>query len=357
MGGWNAYAALMGRARYRRSGRSGASLPVAAPGEEPAEVHPLARLSQLVGNRAVAQMLARAPSGAPPIKDRTRIDELAKKTVSAVERCRAYAEIAGTQSVQMDPTTVHVSAFYQDGVNLDALKQARNVPARTGWLDGANNFSGGAPPETVKGVAMVVNSNSARFEDEDYMVAAIRHEMVHVRLLRLTLKHLTDWKQAPGGLSFAQYVDRHVGGTDGALIKDRSFGGHMDETVAYVEGFLTAYSYSPIEEPQAGDRAWIGHLKGFTEEFETARLNSGPLPKNRTGVPESAIATRQSASAVVPEAEKVVKEYCDSAGEPRRKNLAAWMQRLYKSEGMHDAALKMIYKVATNGKTIPEPKR
>ena len=41
----------------------------------------------------------------------------------------------------------------------------------------------------------------------------------------------------------------------------------------------------------------------------------------------------------------------------RRKNLAAWMQRLYKSEGMHDAALKMIYRVATGGKTMPEPKR
>jgi hypothetical protein len=130
---------------------------------------------------------------------------------------------------------VHVSAFYQDGVNLNALKQARDVPATTGWLDGANGFSGGAPPETVKGVAMVVNSNSARFEDEDYMVAAIRHEMVHVRLMRLTLKHLTDWKQAPRGLSFAQYVDQRVGGADAALIKDRYFGGHMDETVAYAE--------------------------------------------------------------------------------------------------------------------------
>jgi len=149
-------------------------------------------------------MLARNAAGAPPIKDRTRIDELAKKNVSAVDRCRAYAEIAGTQAVQMDPTMVHVSAFYKDGVNLNALKQARDVAATTGWLDAVNNFSGGAPPETVKGVAMVVNSNSSRFEDEDYMVAAIRHEMVHVRLMRLTLGHLTAWKQAPRGLSFAQ---------------------------------------------------------------------------------------------------------------------------------------------------------
>jgi hypothetical protein len=336
------------------SGRFGARLPVAAPGGDPARAHALARLSQLVGNRAVAQMLAPKPTGAPPIKDRARIDELAKMNVSAVDRCRAYAEIAGTQSVQMDPTTVHVSSFYQDGVNLNALKQARDVPATTGWLDGSNNFSGGAPPETVKGVAMVVNSNSARFEDEDYMVAAI---LVHVRLMRLTLKHLADWKQAPRGLSFTQYVDQHVGGADAALIKDRYFGGHMDETVAYVEGFLSAFFYSPVEEPQAGDRAWISHLKGFTKEFETARLNGGPLPKNRTGVSESAIATRQSASAVVSESEKLVKEYCDAAGESRRKNLAAWMQRLYRSEGMHDAALKMIYKVATKGKTMPEPKR
>jgi hypothetical protein len=228
---------------------------------------------------------------------------------------------------------------------------------RRSRLDGSNDFSGGAPPATVKGVAMVVNSNSAQFDDPDFMVAAIRHEMVHVRLMRLTLKHLADWKQAPRGLSFTQYVDQHVGGADAALIKDRYFGGHMDETVAYAEGFLTAFFYSPVEEPQAGDRALIRHLKGFTKEFETARLNSGALPKNRTGISESAIATRQSANTVVSESEKLVKEYCDAAGEPRRKNLAAWMQRLYKSEGMHDAALKMIYKVATKGKTMPERKR
>jgi hypothetical protein len=159
-------------------------------------------------------MLAPTPTGAPIIKDRTRIDELAKKKVSGAERCRVYAEIAGTQAVQMDPTTVHLKPFYQDGVNLDALKQARDVPATTGWIDGSDKFSGGAPPETIKGVAMVVNSNSDQFEDEDYMVAAIRHEMVHARLMRLTLKHLADWKQNPDGLSFTQYVDKKVTGTD-----------------------------------------------------------------------------------------------------------------------------------------------
>jgi hypothetical protein len=189
------------------------------------------------------------------------------------------------------------------------------------------------------------------------MVAAIRHEMVHARLMKLTLQHLTAWKQAPGRLSFAQYVDQRVKGTDGALIKDRYFGGHMDETVAYAEGFLTAFFYSPIEKPQAGDRAWIAHLKGFTKEFQTARLNSGPLPKKLTGVQESAIAMKQSATAVEADAEKLVKEFCDAGGAARRENLAAWMQWLYKSDGMYDAALKMIYRVATGGKAMPEPKR
>jgi hypothetical protein len=339
------------------SGRSGARLRGAAPGGAPAGADVFAQLSQVAGNRAVARMLARRPSDAPPIKDRSRIDQLAKLEVSAVDRCQIYAEIAGTQWVHIDPTTVHISPYYQDGLNLDALKQARDVPATTGWIDASDRFSGGAPPATVKGIAVVVNSNAARFEDEDYMVAAIRHEMVHVRLMRLTLKHLTDWRQAKSGLSFTQYVDTHVPGVDGALVKDRYFGGHMDETVAYLEGFLTGFSYSTVEEPQAGDRAWIAHLKGFTREFETARAHSGPLPKDRGRVPESTIAMRQSASAVVPESEKLVKDYCDAAGETRRKNLAAWVQRLYKTEGMHDAALKMIYKAATKGKTMPEPKR
>jgi hypothetical protein len=257
----------------------------------------------------------------------------------------------------MNPTAIHASAFYQEGVNLDGLVQADNVPATTYWLDELNRPSGGAPPEKVKGLAIVVNSRANRFWDADYMVAAIRHEMVHVRLMRLTLKHLTDWKKAQNGLSFSQYVDKHVAGADAALVKDRYFGGHMDEVVAYLEGFLTAYAYSAVETPDANhERAWIAHLKGFTEEYEKARANSGGLPKDRRRIPEKNLAIRESANTVMSEAERVLKDYCDAAGEARRKNLAAWAQRLFKAKGFHDAALKLIYKVATKGRTMPAPK-
>ena len=222
-------------------GRTAARLRDPAPPRAATDAEALVPLARAIGNRAVARLLARRPhDAAPPIKDRTRIDQLAKtKGQAAADRCRAYAEIAGTQWVQMDPTTVHTSPFYQDGVNLDALKQARDVPATTYWLDDANRPSGGAPPERIKGVAIVVNSNSDRFEDADYMVAAIRHEMVHARLMRLTLKHLTDWKRGQTGLSFTQYVDKRIAGTDAARVKDRYFGGHMDEVVAYLDGPLT----------------------------------------------------------------------------------------------------------------------
>ena len=345
----------MGRARSESS--TGARLRGAAPGAALAGTDAVTQLSRVAGNRAVAQILARKPTGAPPLKDRSRIDQLAKATVSGTERVRAYAEIADTKSVNIDPTTVHTKPFYQEGLNLDNLKQARNVPATTVWLDANNKHSGGAPPENVKGIGIVVNSGAARFEDEDYMVAAIRHEMVHVRLMRLTLKHLTDYKKAGGGLSFSQYVDKHVSGADAALVKDRYFGGHMDETVAYLEGFLTAFSYSAVEEPHGHDRAWVAHLKGFTEEFQTATLNAGKLPKDLRRVPEGNIAIKQAANAVVPESEKIVKDFCDAAGDARRKNLAAWMERLYKTEGFFDAALEMIYRVATKGKTLPKPKR
>jgi len=323
------------------------------------------RLQRAAGNQAVAAALAtRAPerlarnaTGAPPIKDRAPIDDLAKKKVTAVERVREYARIAGTQAVGMNPAVVNDKGPHKEGVNLGTLKQADEVGAQAGFIDANDTFSGGEPPATAKGVAIVVYSSSTRFEDEDFMVAAIRHEMVHARLMKLTLKHLAAWKQAGGRLSFAQYVDQHVKGTEGALIKDRYFGGHMDETLAYAEGFLTAFFYSPIEKPQAGDRGWIAHLKGFTEAFQTARLNSGPLPKKLPpGVQESTIAMKQSATAVEADAEKLVKEFCDGGGAARRENLAAWMQFLYKSEGMYDAALKMIYRVAT-GKAMPEPKR
>ena len=79
--------------------------------------------------------------------------------------------------------------------------------------------------------------------------------------------------------------------------------------------------------------------------------------RRRSGEQAATIAMKQSATAVEADAEELVKEFCDAGGAARRENLAAWMQWLYKSDGMYDAALKMIYKVATNGKTMPEPKR
>jgi hypothetical protein len=341
------------RARSIRRARSdaGIRLPPAARSQ-----HELERLSQLAGNRAVARLLQRKVTDAPPVKGRAPIDELAKRSVTPVERTRAYAEIAGTEAVRMDPKTVHTTAFYQDGINLDALKQARNIPAQTGFLDADRKFSGGRPPENPVGVAIVVNSAAASFEDEDYMVAAIRHEMVHARLLRLTLEHLAAWKRAKGAGSFSQYVEKQVGGTEAALLKDRYFGGHMDEAPAYAEGFLSAFFYSPIEEPQPGDRAWLRHLKGFAKEFAVARLNSGPLPKSRARIPEETIAAREGAGAGAEEAEKLVKQYCESGGRARCQNLAAWMQWLYTSGGMQDAAVSMIYKAAT-GRAMPTRKR
>ena len=291
----------------------------------------------------MARLLARNQAGAPPVKDRRPIDDLAKQTnVKPVDRVKAYARIAGTTAVNMDPAVVSDSGLVKDGLNLVSLKQASEVPAKTDFVDAAGRASGGAPPETVTGVAILVNVNASRFEDEDYMVAAIRHEMVHARLMRLTLKHLADWKQKPDGLSFTQYVDKKVTGTDKALVKDRFFGGHMDEVVAYAEGFLSAFFYAPIAAPGTGTPAWLAHFEGFTKEFQKARINSGGLPKNRKGIPEENLAMRESANAVIPESEKQVKEYCDKAGPAQRQNLAAWMVHLDKAGGLYQPALDMV---------------
>jgi hypothetical protein len=365
----------MPRATRRRSPRDVETERQDAPGEEPrqgvAEVLHLqrtagnqavvaalvARSSPLAGNRAVGQLLARTASGAPMVKDRKPIDDLAnKQDVKPVERVRAYATIAGTEAVKMDPAVVYDSGLVKDGLNLVSLKQDNGVPAKTEFVDAAGRTSGGAPPEAATGVAILVNVTATRFQDEDYMVAAIRHEMVHARLMRLTLKHLADWKQKPEGLPFPQYVEKKVAGTDGALVKDRFFGGHMDETVAYAEGFLSAFFYAPIEAPGAGDRAWIAHFEGFTKEFQNARNNSGGVPKSRAGVQEQNLATRQSANAVIPETEKLVKEYCDAGGAARRKNLAAWMEHLNNAGTLYEPALAMVYKVATGGKSLPKRK-
>lgn len=313
------------------------------------------RLQRTAGNRAVAQMLARNASGAPAIENRTAIDDLAKKTdVAPLDRVKAYARIAGTDALGMDPAAVNDSPVRKVGVNLGVLPtQDDKVGAQAGFIDAQDRFSGGKPPDNAKGVAIVVNVRSARFLDEDYMVAGIRHEMVHARLMKLTLQQKSAWEQNPGGMTFSQFVDNRMKGGDGALVKDRFFGGHMDETVAYAEGFLTAFSYAPVEQPQPGDRAWIAHLKGFGTEYQNARNNSGPIPKKLPpNVDERNLAIRHGANAAEAEAEKLVREFCEKGGKGKCKNLAAWMLYLDKAGGMYRPALAMIYKVAT-GKAMP----
>ena len=170
--------------------------------------------------------------------------------------------------------------------------------------------------------------------------------------------YLADWKKAQSDLSFSQYVDKHVSGADATLVKDRYFGGHKDEVVAYLDGFLTAYAYTAVAAPDDKlERGWIRHLKGFTKEYQPASDYAGPLPKNLKGISEENIRAKQSANVVVSHSERVLKDYCDAAGETRRQNLAAWAQRLYKTKDFYDAALKLIYRVATKGKKMPEPKR
>jgi hypothetical protein len=348
----------MSRATRRRSARDEEPEREDAPVTPPdAGVAELLRLQRTAGNQAVTRLLARNQAGAPPVKDRKPIDDLAKQTnVKPVDRVKAYARIAGTSAVNMDPAGVSDSGLVKDGLNVVSLKQANDVPAKTDFVDAAGRTSGGAPPETATGVAILVNSTATRFEDEDYMVAAIRHEMVHARLMRLTLRHLADWKQKPGNLSFPQYVDSKVTGTDGALVKDRFFGGHMDEVVAYAEGFLSAFFYAPMTAPGTATPAWLGHFEGFTKEFQKARINSGGLPKNTKGIPQENLATRQGANAVVPESEKQVKEYCDKAGKAQRQNLAAWMAHLDQAGGLYRPALDMVHRVATGGKPLPKRK-
>jgi hypothetical protein len=348
----------MSRAMPRRSARDEEPEREDAPANAPdAGVADLLLLQRTAGNHAVARLLARNQTGAPPVKDRKPIDDLAKETnVKPADRVRAYAKIAGTGAVNMDPDVVTESGLVKDGLNLVQLKQASDVPAKTDFVDAEGRASGGAPPETATGVAILVNSNATRFLDEDFMVAAIRHEMVHARLMRLTLKHLADWKQKPDGLSFPQYVDKKVSGTDGALVKDRFFGGHMDEVLAYAEGFLSAFFYAPIAAPGTGTPAWLAHFEGFTKEFQKARANAVQIPKDTRRIPPENLAMRQSANAVIPESEKQVKEYCDKAGAPQRQNLAAWMEHLDKAGGLYRPALDMVHRVAAGGKPLPKRK-
>jgi hypothetical protein len=276
--------------------------------------------------------------------------------VDAAERICIYAEIAGTQAVGMDPKQVSSKPFYQDGLNLDAFKQASDNPAQAGFIDGTTKkFSGGAPPENASGVAIVVNSAAARFDDEEYMVAAMRHEMVHARLMRETLKHRAAWQKDAQGGSFAQYVEKKVGGSESALIRDRFFGGHKDETLAYAEGFLSAFLYGPIKEPGPEKHAWLAHFEGFTKDFHTSNLNAGALPKNRRGIEESQIAMKEASNAGIAEARKLVKEYCDAGGDAKRKNLGAWMIFLRDRGGLYRPALEMVYEAAMGG-AMPKAK-
>jgi hypothetical protein len=324
----------------------------AAPAVAPVAAEVL-RLQRSAGNSAVAQLLARRTSVAAPVKDRKPIDALKQQqNVTPEDRVRDYAKIAGTSAVKMDPAVVNASGLKKDGLNLVQLKQDDDVPAQTAFIDSKGNAHGGRPPEDAVGVAILVNTTADRFEDEDYMVGAIRHEMVHARLMRLTLQQLADWKQDPRGMTFSQYVDKMLGGTDGALVRDRSFGGHMDETVAYAEGFLSAFFYTPPEAPGPKDHAWIEHFKGFGKELQKARANSGGVGRDRSKVDPHNLAIRESATAVITEAEKLAREYCD--GFPaQRKNLAAWMAYFKQAGGHYEPALKLVYSAATSGKVLP----
>src|SRR5918993_5201964 len=181
------------------------------PPRQPAPQPPVAellRLQRSAGNSAVTQLLARRTSVAAPVKDRKPIDALAQQqNVTPEDRVSAYAAIAGTSAVNMKPGVVNASGFKKDGLNLVQLKQDDDVPAKAAFIDPKGNDHGGAPPTDAIGVAILVNTTSDRFLDEDYMVGAIRHEMVHARLMRLTLKQLADWRKDSPGMTFPQHVD------------------------------------------------------------------------------------------------------------------------------------------------------
>ncbi len=130
----------------------------------------------------------------------------------------------------------------------------------------------------------------------------------------------------------------------------------MDEVVAYAEGFLSAFFYTPIAAPGTGTPAWLAHFEGFTKEYQKARINSGGLPKNRKGIPEENLAMRESANAVLPESEKQVKEYCDKKAPAQCQNLAAWMVHLDKAGGLYQPALDMVHRMATGGRSLSKRK-
>jgi hypothetical protein len=144
----------MSRATRRRSACDEEPEREDAPVKAPdAGVADLLRLQRTAGNRAVAQLLARNQAGASPVKDRKPIDDLAQQTnLKPVDRVKAYAKIAGTAAVNMDPAVVSDSGLVKDGLNLVSLKQASDVPAKTDFVDSAGRASGGAPPETATGV-------------------------------------------------------------------------------------------------------------------------------------------------------------------------------------------------------------
>src|SRR4051812_15655273 len=98
----------MSRATRRRSERDEEAERQDAPVKPPdADVADLLRLQRIAGNHAVTRLLARNQAGAPPVKDRKPIDDLAKQTsVKPVDRVKAYAKIAGTTAVNMDPAAV-----------------------------------------------------------------------------------------------------------------------------------------------------------------------------------------------------------------------------------------------------------
>ena len=121
----------MSRATRRRSARDEEPEREDAPVKAPdAGVADLLRLQRTAGNHAVTQPLARNQSGAPPVKDRNPIDDLAKQATSSPSIVSRPCLLSGLTTVNIDPPRMTDSGLVKDGLNLVSLKQANEVPAK-----------------------------------------------------------------------------------------------------------------------------------------------------------------------------------------------------------------------------------
>lgn len=256
-------------------------------------------LQRQLGNRAVAQILAREPAPShlktEPVTSLGGADEWAAHLRGNEAITPLYAEIAtllhadtledvpGTAAGDINTSRTAEPARLKPGLNFVAQLGPRG---QTGYLvDG--EFTGTLPSTRTGAepkVAILLGPLAFDPANKAATLGVLRHEMEHAFHDRLAANWLKRWREDANAAKtpFAGWLEQQkMSGVDRALVRERIPGGNTDtEALAHLEGFIAAF---PVEAPDTkegshrvyenelmvGAHHWLAADKPVKAEFIT----------------------------------------------------------------------------------------